>query len=122
MTSRFDPAPSQAGFTLYEALIALAILSLVLGSGIAVFRPPSPTLQAQAQIAQLIRDANAERQLAVRQRTDRVWRPDTPTCDSELESELVFFANGSATGPVLCVLNFRVAVHRMTGLLKQVSE
>ncbi len=44
---------SMRGFTVFEMLVAVAILTLVMGAGSALLRPPSPGLQIEASARNL---------------------------------------------------------------------
>jgi len=122
MTLRFRPNPARAGFTLFEALISLALIALVLAVGIAAARPPSPALQAQAQISRLGEAAAQARFEAISMNRNVVWEPNIPSCEDEPPPQITFFADGTALGSDLCILQLRIRAHRLTGLLKDVTN
>lgn len=122
MTSRFRSLRSQAGFTLFEALISLAILSLVLTIVVSSARGPSPALRAQSQVAQLIRDAESVRLNAIQNGVATEWEPEVTVCDPENDPKFIFFADGTARGPEICLPTLRLRIHPLTGLMIEVSS
>ncbi len=50
---RAAPAPGMAGFTVLEMLVALAILTMVMGTGSMLLRRPSPGVQIEASARNL---------------------------------------------------------------------
>lgn len=128
MILRFDTehiAKPNAGLSLLEALIALAILAMVMGLSASAFRGPSPTLRLQKEAAALIRTTSQLRQRAIREGTILSMETNGTTCD-KLGTTLSFFPDGTAIGPDLCLktesLQLRLALNVLTGRLSQVSQ
>jgi prepilin-type N-terminal cleavage/methylation domain-containing protein len=116
-----DKAVARAGFTLFEALISLAILSLVLAIVALAIRPPSPAIRAQSDAAQLTRDAIERRAEAVDKQKLISWYPDVPLCDDEVSEVFQFFPDGTASGPDICLLNIRLALHPLAGIFVEIA-
>ncbi|MFZ5963022.1 hypothetical protein ACOXXX_08745 [Thalassococcus sp. BH17M4-6] len=99
MMSRSDRGPD-AGFTLFDVLISLAILAAILAIATTALRPPSPALLLERQLATLKNDAALARDRAVR--LDRPVALPVPGCQTDEGSEALFFPDGTAraTGPI----------------------
>lgn len=97
--SRSDAGPD-AGFTLLEMLISLAIIAAILAIATTALRPPSPALLLDRQLANLKNDATLARDQAVRQ-GQPVALP-LPGCQNDQDTEVLFFPDGTArtTGPI----------------------
>lgn len=128
MTLRFDTkgiAKRNAGLSILEALIALAILAMIMGLNASAFRGPSPTLRLQKEAAVLIRTASQLRQRAIRENKVLSMESNGATCD-EQETPLSFFPDGTAIGPDLCLsaesLQLRLTLSALTGRLSQVTQ
>ena len=93
---------ARAGFTLFEALIALAIISLVAGLVLATNTGPSARLRLEAEISRLAEDASIHRARAVALATDVVWAPTAATCDGP-PIKASFFADGTAEASDICL-------------------
>lgn len=97
-----------AGFSLTEVLVVLAILSLTV-TVFAVARPgPSPAMQREAIVSQLIAEAaRARAEAIIENRQTIVTLPDT-RCDESAKT-LTFFPSGTATAAQVCIENEGVA-------------
>lgn len=114
MTSRFDIAGPRAGVTLFETMVALAVLSLIVAVVATAARPPSPRLQETAAIAELSRNVQNIRLRAIQE--GRAVTLDTDKlCDGAQAP--VFFPDGSARFGPLCVGPREIPVHPITGTL-----
>lgn len=121
MTLPSEPHSKRSGFTLFEALISLAILSLVLAVSVSSARAPSPALQAKSEAARLIRSAGTFRLAAINDQETTIWTPDADTCEPEQTVEYKFFADGTAVGPDICLFETRLRIHPLTGHLLEVK-
>lgn len=103
MILRSDPrAGAQAGFTLFETLVSLAILSLVLAVSAAALRGPSPAIQLQQRITAVQKDAAASRDQAIRTRKVVSLEAGALACDPD-QPVTWFHPDGSASGPDICL-------------------
>ncbi|MCW3783539.1 prepilin-type N-terminal cleavage/methylation domain-containing protein [Defluviimonas salinarum] len=101
MISRSESlARSDAGFTLMETLVVLAILSLILGASVATLRPGAPQLALEKRAAGVIREAASLRRQAIAEAAPR--RIEVETCHGARQS-VAFFPDGTAAGPDLCL-------------------
>lgn len=128
MTLRSDTmriANSNAGLSILEALIALAILAMVMGLSASAFRGPSPTLRLQKEAAVLIRTASQLRQRAIREGKDLSMESNGLAC-GEPDIPLSFFPDGTGIGPDLCLTaeshQLRLTLNALTGRLSQVTQ
>ena len=92
---------ARAGVSLLEALVALAILSLVLGASAAGLRGPSPRLRLQGELAELRRGAAETRARAVLTGTPAAL-PIEAGCGAPA-SMILFLADGTARGVGPCL-------------------
>ncbi|WP_121022160.1 pilus assembly FimT family protein [Litoreibacter meonggei] len=122
MTLPSNPERRNAGFTLFEALVSLALIALVLAVGVSAARPPSPALQANAAFARLSKSATQAKLEAITQHRTAKWSPDAPLCEESTSVEFKFFADGTAHGPDLCILQMKLRLHRLTGLLQEIPD
>lgn len=127
--SEMERSHKEAGFTLAETLVTLAILSLAIGlvAGFAPKQSIDRTLRADA--VQVINAARTARLTALQ--SDRVvaFDPQAHTgataqsCDEFDLPELVFYPNGTSTGGVFCLSrqdeSLRIEVDWLTGLLAE---
>ena len=114
--------PNQSGFTLFEALISLAILSLLLAVAVSSAKPPSPALRAKSNAARLVRTAGQVRLTAIETQSTKVWVPGVVACDPDEATEYQFFSDGTAIGPDLCLFDMRLELHPLTGFLLEVKS
>jgi prepilin-type N-terminal cleavage/methylation domain-containing protein len=119
MTSPSD----SAGYTLLEALVALAILALVAGLVAGATRGPSPELALRRTAAERTAEAATTRLSAVRAGATRDFTaPDA--CGGP--GTIRFHPDGTAQGPDLCLTkgdrSLRLALDTMTGRLAAVEE
>ena len=93
---------AQAGFSIFEVLISLAILSMVLAVSIPAVRGPSPAMRLQQEAAKLQEQAFAFRDQAIR--TRKAVGLDVKDLSCSNSQEFVwFFPNGAAAGPDICL-------------------
>ena len=90
-----DARRPDAGFSLLETLVALAILAAVTGVAAAALRGPSPTLRLDAAVTALMREATAARHRAVVE--GRTVPLPLPRCDGA-ETVARFHPDGTASG------------------------
>lgn len=100
MTSPSDT--SRAGFTLFEVLITLAILSVVIGVVIAARPGASPQLKLKADTSALIEQAAMLRNRAVTSGTKVEWQDETRACD-ETPFAPKFYPDGTSDAGELCL-------------------
>lgn len=122
MTSPSKHCHKTSGFSLFEALVSLTILSLVLAVTVAAVRTPSPALQARADIADLMREAEVLRLQAIKTAKPVDWSPAEQLCDAGRQSNFKFFPDGTGAGPDLCIASSRLRVHPLSGLLLEVAR
>ncbi len=112
-----------AGFTLLEALVALAILSLVTALVATAARGPSPRLALQRLAAERIAEATEVRLAAIRSGVTQSY--SAPDACNGL-STIIFHPNGTASGADLCILHgditLRIALDPVAGRLSPVPE
>lgn len=114
MILRSDIKGTRAGVSLFETMVSLAILSLIVAVVATSIRPPSPRLQQEAAISQLVRAAQETRLRAMSE--GRPIRMQTEAmCDTAPAP--VFFPDGSARDGPLCIGERRIAVRPLTGTL-----
>ena len=90
-----------AGFSLTEILVVLVILALTI-SAFATARPgPSPEMQREAIVSQLMADAAQARAMAIRQGTLQTLAIPEPTCRNS-PKKLTFFPSGTTLGTEIC--------------------
>lgn len=105
MILRFDASPSRnAGFTLFEMLVSLTILSLVLAVGTSAIKGPSPVLLLHREATEIQKKAAVLRNEVVRNHELKIMDFANETCESG-RNRTVFFPDGSASGPDLCLSN-----------------
>jgi type II secretory pathway component PulJ len=112
----------QSGFTVFEAMLSLALLSLILTVAVVVARPPSPALQAEALASDLTRSAVTLRAEAIASNKTKIWTPEDAECEEDIKPLVRFFSDGSASGSDLCIGARRLRPHPLTGLLLTVAE
>ena len=90
-----------AGFSLTEILVVLAILALTM-TAFATARPgPSPEMRREAIISQLLTDAAQARAMAITQGILQTLAIPEPTCRNN-PKKLTFFPSGTALGTEIC--------------------
>lgn len=114
MILRSDIAGPRAGVTLFETMVALAVLSLIVAVVAVSVRPSSPQLRQQAALADLVRDAQDVR-LRAMQEGRPVAIADDRVCEGARAP--VFYPDGSARFGPLCVGERVVVVQPLTGTL-----
>lgn len=114
MISRSDPSGPRAGVSLFETMVALAILSLLVAVVAGAARGPSPRLQQEAAIAQILRAAQEVRLRAIQEGRAIAMGPDH-TCEDATAP--TFFPDGSAQGGPLCLETRVIRVDPLTGTL-----
>ncbi len=119
------PDPARAGFTLFEVLVALAVISLMTAVVLAARPTPSPALRLNAAASALIEDATRARHRAVTTATDQVWTPDALSCDGA-EVRITFYADGSADTSDICLSEeerqMRLEINVLAGRLAEVAS
>lgn len=97
--------PSNAGISLLEMLVALALLSLLLLGATRAFKTPSPSLQAKSIASTLIEEGGIARQTAIRNRVLVVLDPQRPVtdCRGNDAPPIQFFSDGSLLSRKLCI-------------------
>ena len=114
MISRSEIAGPRAGVTLFETMVALAVLSLIVAVVAVAARPPSPRLQEEAAIAALVREAQDLRLRAIQEgRTVEMGSEDV--CEGARPP--VFYPDGSARFGPLCIGTRTLPVRPITGTL-----
>lgn len=98
----FDPQSRQAGFSLTEVLVVLAILSLAVGVFAATRPGGTTTLQFEERLSSINADASAARTMAVRSGSSAELVLTQDLCSGD-EQALTFFSDGTAIGAEICV-------------------
>lgn len=114
MISRSDISGPQAGVTLFETMVALAVLSLIVAVVATAVRPPSPRLQQEATISELVRQAQLTRLRAIQEGRAVAMGPED-VCEGA--SPPMFFPDGSARFGPLCVGDRVIPLRPLTGTL-----
>jgi len=123
MTLHFNPN-SKSGFTLFEALISLSILSLILAVAATQFSGPSDQLRFQSELAALREDIMQTRASAIQNSTAKMFNAHEHLCAIDRDTQettITFFADGSAIGPDLCIDDHRLQLDPITGLFLRSS-
>lgn len=120
-----QPKQSISGFTLFEALIALSILSLVTAA-IVILRPaPSSALLLNQAASELIESAAAHRQRAVVEGEAAAWKQNVLTCEGQ-PFEAKFYPDGSADPGEICVTveqqMLKMILHPISGRLEIIDQ
>ncbi len=109
-----------AGFTLFEVLVTLAVLSLMTGVVLAARPVPSPALRLNAAAGELIDEATRTRHRAVAEGQDLLWEPEAETCDAEPVS-VTFYSDGTVDAVEICLSQedrlMRLAMNVLSGRL-----
>jgi len=115
---------SRNGFTLFEAMVTLAIIVVIFGIAASSLRGPSDQQRTRAKAVEITTQASAARAKAIQ--TGRRVVVDlgqgTVFCDNEGDQPFEFFPNGTTSVDQLCVEigGQRIAfkVDRLTGRLQ----
>lgn len=114
MILRSDLSGSHVGATLFETMVALAILSLIVAVVATSARPPSPRLQQEAAVSNIVRLAQQTRLRAIQE--GQPIRMDTDALCPEATAP-VFYPDGSARFGPLCIGEREIFVRPVTGTL-----
>ena len=113
---------SSSGFTLFEALIALSVLSFITGAVLMLRPEPSTELKLQAVATDLIESAGAYRHRAINIGRTTVWEPDAADCDGR-SVQITFYPDGTSEAGELCITardrSMVLEVNALTGRLSQ---
>jgi len=85
-----------------ETLVTLAILSWAITITLRATKGPSPQMQLQRRVSDTLQTAAEMRLTAVTLRSPQIWDVSEIACEGNA-TVVVFFANGSANGPDLCM-------------------
>ncbi len=100
--SRHASPFSDAGFSLLETLVALAILAVVTGVAAAALRQPPPALRLDNEVSDVQRDAAIARKRAVSTQV----QVSMPVIDCEGNDAVIwFYPDGTASNVEFCVTN-----------------
>lgn len=78
-------------------------------------------LQSKSIAMGYIREAESIRLQAIHNDEVIEWRPVVTPCDAEEKPLFRFFADGTASGPDICLLDIRLRLHPLTGLLLELQ-
>ena len=119
------PDPDRAGFTLFEVLVALAVIALMTGIVISGRPTPSPELQLNAEASALIEAATQTRHRAVAEARDLIWDPKARSCSGEPASA-TFYADGTSDSLEICIGSAdrekRLSLNVLSGRLAELLE
>lgn len=115
----------RAGFTLFEVLVALAVIALMTGVVLAARPTPSPELRLNATSSALIEEATRLRHRAVTTGVDAKWQPDARICGEKI-AVVTFYADGTADAAEFCLLEegreLRIEMNVLAGRLIEVAS
>lgn len=97
---RSAQARNSAGYSLFEALVALAILAMVLAISAAGFRPPSDEMKLNRLVSEFASRVSEARLKAIR--SHRPVRIEAVDCRGE-PLTWSFYPDGTANGPEMCL-------------------
>ncbi len=112
----------RSGFTLFETLIGLGVLSLILTVTVTAIRPPSAALrlqQAQTELSQKISKAQLD---AIRSGETTVFVTTLRPCISKGTSEILVYLDGSVRASEFCVDDAKITIHPLTGKVTPVPN
>lgn len=114
---------SRAGFTLFEVLVALAVIALMTGVVLAARPTPSPELRLNATATALIEEATTLRHRAVTTGIDQTWSPDAQSC-ADNDIEVTFYSDGTSDAADICLAidghDLRLEMNVLAGRLSEV--
>ena len=130
MTSPSNSRCPQAGISVLEMLIALAILAVITGVAATQLRGPSQALTNSALLAALCDQAVMMRIRAMQTETEQSFLPDLPSSativacvDGEPRREIYFLPGGQVDGGPLCIQTDRervtIEIDWLTGQLRR---
>jgi type II secretory pathway pseudopilin PulG len=110
-----------AGLSLLETMIGLAVLTLLIAGALPMLRETPPTLILENKAAELLHQANLLRHEAAKEQ--QMTRMDVAkiSCTPRM-TQIQFFPEGTAQGPDLCIrhegLTQILRLNRLTGRLE----
>lgn len=110
MTSRCNRRAGEAGVSLLEMLVVLALIALLLGVAATRLTGPSPRLSTEALGAKFVDAAYDQRLEAMVQGREIAWAPilpndikSEPCSEAETAPPIVFLPTGRALGGPVCL-------------------
>lgn len=92
-----------AGFSLTEVLVVLAILALVTAVFASTRPSPSPAMRQEARITALVAEVARVQQDAITLGKTQFYAVPDPTCAQD-QQNLIFYANGTAQSAKICLM------------------
>lgn len=114
MISHSDLTGPRAGATLLEMMVALAVVSLIVVVVVIAARPPSPRLQQEAAVADLVRRVQETRLRAINEGRVVFMGPQDLCDGARLPA---FHPDGSARYGPFCIGDREIALKPLTGTL-----
>lgn len=124
MTLHSEPDPKLAGITLFETLVVLAILALVTAVFFGVQRGPSPGLELERHVSDVLNTASQNKQAAISENTMVEMKVTGAGCETG-DANITYYPDGTAYGDDLCLSHesktVRLILNRLTGQLERVA-
>lgn len=117
-----DSVKTNAGFSILEVLITLSVIALTIAMLSGRTPEPSVELRFANVIAEVKKDAAAQRAQAMVSRQPVRYDVEIETCD-ELPASVIFFPDGTVSSPDICLAigndQRTLIVHPLTGQIQE---
>ena len=117
---------AKAGYSIFEVLVVLTILTLVTGIVIASTPNQNRGLRLEKEFGELQVAISSARVLAVNAGRTQSLTLNHPFCDQSAEVELRFYPDGTASAAILCLQNAETQMHLeldpLTARLKRIPQ
>ncbi|MEP3845696.1 MAG: hypothetical protein ABJM43_10205 [Paracoccaceae bacterium] len=102
---------AKAGYSIFEVLVVLTILTLVTGIVVASTPGQNRGLRLEKEFSELQAAISSARVVAVNAGRTQSLTLDHPLCDQSAEVELWFYPDGTASAAILCLQNAETQMH-----------
>lgn len=124
MILRSELDPKLAGVTLFETLVMLAILALVTAIAFGLQRGPSPGLELERRVSDVLKTASQYKQVAILENIVVEMNITGAGCQGG-DADITYYPDGTAYGDDLCLSHenktVRLVLNRLTGQLERVA-